>query len=97
MERRRNYFNSQRLLYFDEVKYVGFVFLESEENMKESKKYYIRARQPKHNRGKYRELPYLDGCNVHTDDLVVSVHEMENRWREWLAPDNGEGERNENI
>ena len=37
MERRRNYFNSQRLLYFDEVKYVAFVFLESEEKMKESK------------------------------------------------------------
>ena len=85
-----HYFNSQRLSYFGEVEYVGFVFLKNEANMKESKSFYIRARQPKYGRSKYPNLPYLKGCDVHTDDVVVSVTEMEQRWREWLGQDEEE-------
>ena len=85
-----HYFNSKRLGFFEEIEYVGFVFLENEENMKESKPYYIRARQPQYARSKYPKLPYLKGCDVSSDDFVVSVKEMEQRWREWLGPDNGE-------
>lgn len=86
-----HYFNSQQLNYFDEIEYVGFIFLRSEENMKETKKYYIRAREPKHNRGKYIDLPYIKGCDVYSDDFVVNMHEMETWWRATLGLD-GEDE-----
>ena len=88
-----HFFNAQRLPFFHEIEYVGFIFLYSEENMKESKEYYVRARSPKYNHGKYQELPYIKGCNAYTDDLVVHVREMEQRWREELYSDDGEGER----
>lgn len=80
-----HYFNSNRLEFFEEVEYVGFVVLKNEANMKEAKPYYIRARQPKYGRSKYPKLPYLKGCDVWSDDFVVSVAEMEQRWREWLG------------
>ena len=88
-----HYQNADRLNFFKEVEYVGFVFLETEENMKEAKPYYIRARQPKHARSKYPKLPYLKGCDVFGDDFVVSREEMERRWAEWLGPDDGEADR----
>lgn len=88
-----HYLNGNRLDFFEEVEYVGFVFLENEANMKEAKPYYIRARQPKHGRSKYQKLPYLKGCDVYGDDFVVSRSEMEQRWHEWLAPDDGEADR----
>ena len=80
-----HYFNSQRLKYFDEIEYVGFIFLRSEENMKETKKYYVRAREPKHNRGKHIDLPYIKGCDVYSDDFVVNMYEMEVWWRVTLG------------
>ena len=79
-----HYQNSQRLECWDEVTYVGFVFLEDEDNMRESKKYYIRARSPKFSRSQYKELPYLKGLDVQSDELVVSNQEMMQRWNEWL-------------
>ena len=82
-----HYFNSGRLSFFDEIEYVGFVLCENEINMKESKKYYIRARQPKYGRGKHLTLPYLKGCDIYGDDLVVSTKEMVQRWQEWLSDD----------
>ena len=85
-----HHFNATRLDFFKEAEYVGFVFLENEPNMKEAKPYYIRARQPKYGRSKYPKLPYLKGCDVFGDDYVVSRAEMEQRWHEWLAPDDGE-------
>lgn len=88
-----HFLNAQRLPFFNQIEYVGFVFLNSEEDVNESKKYYIRARRPKHNHGQYRELPYIKGCNVHTDEIVVNVHAMEQRWREEHYSDDGEGDR----
>jgi len=85
-----HYFNSERLSFFDQIKYVGFVFLKTEANMKESKKYYIRARQPKHGRGKHLDLPYLKGCDTYGDDFVITLEEMEQRWQEWLGEDDPE-------
>lgn len=35
-----HYFNSQRLEFFNKVEYVGFIFLGSEEEIKEAKKFY---------------------------------------------------------
>lgn len=35
-----HYFNSQRLSFFENVTYVGFVFCDGEETMKLAKKYY---------------------------------------------------------
>jgi len=58
--------------------------------MKESKKYYIRARQPKHGRGKHLDLPYLKGCDTYGDDFVITLEEMEQRWQEWLGEDDPE-------
>lgn len=88
-----HYFNSGRLSFFEEVEYVGFVFLDNEAKMKDAKPYYIRARQPKYGRSKYPKLPYLKGCDVHYDELVVSRTELEQYWNEWLALDEGEAER----
>ena len=70
-----HYLNGNRLDFFEEVEYVGFVFLENEANMKEAKPYYIRARQPKYGKSKYPKLPYLKGCDVYGDDFVVSMKE----------------------
>ena len=84
-----HFLNSNRLDFFKDVEYVGFVFLKNESNMKEAKPYYIRAREPKHGRSKYPKLPYLKGCDVSGDDIVVSKAEMVQRWWEWLDPDDG--------
>lgn len=92
-----HYFNGNRLPYFGDVEYVGFVFLKNEANMKEAKPFYIRARQPKYGRSKYPDLPYLKGCDVQSDDVVVSVGEMEQRWREWLGQEEEDFEENKEF
>ena len=40
-----HYFNSQRLPFFENVMYVGFVFCDSEETMKTARKYYKKQSQ----------------------------------------------------
>lgn len=88
-----HFLNAQRLPFFSQIEYVGFVFLVFEDILNEAKKYYIRARRPKYNHGRYQNLPYIKGCGVHTDELVVNVRDMEQRWREELYSDDGEGAR----
>lgn len=82
-----HYFNLQRLPCANEIEFVGFVFFEDEETMKDAKKHYIRAREPKFARSLYKKLPCIPGCDENNDDLVVSNAEMMQRWREWLSSD----------
>lgn len=79
-----HFFNSQRFSFWDEVEYVGFVFENNEEDMKISKQYYIRAREPKYNKHKYADLDFYVGLE---DEFVVYRKQMERRWREWLGSD----------
>ena len=83
-----HYFNSQRLPFFDDVEYVGFFFLENEAEIKDARKYFIRAREPKYNQRKCKDTPLLPGLDPSCDDLVVCRQEMEQRWAEWLGVDN---------
>ena len=85
-----HYFNLQRLACANEIEFVGFVFFEDEETMKDAKKYYIRAREPKIARSLYKKLPYLPGLDEDNDDLVVSHAEMRQYWNEWLGDDGEE-------
>lgn len=79
-----HYFNSQRLHFFDEVEYVGFVFLDNEENMKDAKKYYVKALNPKHNKHKYNDVMLLPDLDKQSNWLVVSKRQMEHIWTECL-------------
>ena len=80
-----HYFNLQRLACANEIKFVGFVFFDDEETMKDAKKYCIRAREPKFARSLYEKLPYLPEYSEDNDELVVSSAEMMKRWIEWLS------------
>lgn len=80
-----HYFNSQRLPFFDDVAYVGFFLLDNEADMKDARKYFIKAREPLHNQRKCKDTPLLPGLDPSCDDFVVSANEMEQRWREWLG------------
>lgn len=77
-----HYFNSQRLPFFDEVKYLGFFFLESESEIRDAKKHFIRAREPKHNKIKERGTAFLPGLDSSADDFVVLRSEMEEFWED---------------
>lgn len=79
--------NAERLSFFDEIEYVGFVFFDNEEDMKNARNYYIRARNPIYNKRKYEDLPRLPGLDEDSDDLVVSNRQMMHRWEEWLGDD----------
>lgn len=86
-----HYLNSERLTFFDEIKYVGFYFFENEEDIKDAKKYFIKVRQPIHNKHKYENLKLYKDMEYHLgvdkDDLVVLNSEMMQRWQEWLGTD----------
>lgn len=77
-----HHFNSKNLSFFDEVKYVGFVFFDNEDDMKDARKYYIRARNPKYNQRKCNNVLLLEGLD--NDDLVVMEEQLVRRWVEWL-------------
>lgn len=87
-----HYFNSERLSFFAEVEYVGFVFMANEADMKDARKYFIKAREPKHNQRKCKDTPLLPGLDPSADNLVVSRKEMEQRWRENLSDEEWEAE-----
>ena len=80
-----HYLNKYRLSYCDEIEYVGFVFLDNEDDMKDARKYYIRARNPKYNQRKCKDTPLLPGLDPSDDDFVVYQKQMERRWGEWLG------------
>ena len=79
-----HYFN-QGKQFGKEIEYVGFVFFENAEEMKDAKKYYIEARNPKYNKRKYKAVPCLEGLDISSDDIVVRNEEMTRRWQEWLG------------
>lgn len=79
-----HYFNSERFSFFDEVEYVGFKFFEYEAEIKDARKYFIKARNPKYNQRKCVSTPLLPGLDPSCDDLVVYRAQMERRWDEWL-------------
>lgn len=91
-----HYFNSSRLPFFDDVVFVGFVFFDNEKDMKDARKYFIRARDPKGNQRKCKSVPLLPGLDLSCDHLVVSKKEMEQRWEEWLYADNSDFDDIEN-
>ena len=80
-----HYFNSGRLDFFDEIEYVGFFFLDSEEEIKDARKYFIKARAPKYNQRKCVGTDLLPGLDPSADHLVVLRKEMEQRWQENLS------------
>lgn len=80
-----HYFNTQRFDWFCDVKYVGFIFMENEDQIKDARKYYIKARSPLHNKRKCKSVPQLPGLQEDEDDLVVLEKEMRQRWCEWLG------------
>ncbi len=75
-----DYFNSERLPFFDEVKYVSFAFFENEEEMKAAKKLCIRARNPKHNKAKYKDIPVPTNWDEENEELVVLRKDMLQVW-----------------
>jgi len=81
-----HYLNAGRLSFFEDVEYVGFVFFDNEADMKDARKYFIKAREPKYNQRKCKSMQTLPGLDPAADDLVVSRKEMEQRWDEWLSP-----------
>lgn len=84
-----HYFNSERLPFFKDVVYVGFFFLDNEEDMKDARKYFIRAREPKFNQRKCKSTELLPGLDPSADSLVITVEAMEALWEHLL----GEEER----
>lgn len=82
-----HYFNRDRLPFFSKVEYVGFVFMDNEADMKDARKYFIKAREPKHNQRKCKDTPLLPGLDPSADHLVVSNQEMMQRWYEFLSPE----------
>lgn len=86
-----HFLNSFRLLFFDEIKYVGFCFFRNEDDLKDARKYYIKVRQPIHNKHKYNKLKLYKDMDFHLgvdkDDLAVRNSEMMQRWQEWLGTD----------
>lgn len=78
-----HYFNSKRLKFFNDVKYVGLVFADDEAEMKDMKRYYTRARQPRYAKTLYSNLPIRP--DLDSLELVVSETEMSKRWREFLS------------
>lgn len=77
--------NLDRLAFANDIKYVGFFFLDNEEEIKDAKKYLIKARQPKYNQRIYKDIPLLPGLDPSCDHLVVYAEQMMKRWREWLG------------
>lgn len=80
-----HYFNQQRLTCADEIEYVGFFFLDNEDDMKDAKKYFIKARNPIYNQRRGKNVPLLPGLDLSCDEFVVLNSEMEKRWAEWLG------------
>ncbi len=80
-----HYLNMERLSCASEIEYVGFIFLRDESEMRDAKKYYVKARNPKHNQRKYSSVELLPGVDWSEDDLVVSEKEMRQRWCEFLG------------
>ena len=77
-----HYFNRNRLDFFKNIKYVGFVFADNEAEMKDMKRYYTRARLPRYAKNLYLDLPVLP--DLDSIELVVSEKEMCKRWHEFL-------------
>lgn len=79
-----HYFNSERLPFFSEIEYVGFIFLRDERDMKDAKKHYMKARNPRYNRMTRVSVELSPEIDWFCDDLVVKEKEMRQRWREFL-------------
>lgn len=77
--------NLDRLIFANDIKYVGFFFLDNEADMKDAKKHLVKARQPKYNQRVYKDTPLLPGLDPSCDDLVVYEGQMRKRWAEWLG------------
>lgn len=92
-----HYFNSERFDFEEEIKYVGFFFFDNEDDMKDARKYFIRAREPKYNQRKCKEVDLLPELEPSADHLVVLREEMEDRWFEWLEPEELTEERIEEL
>lgn len=83
-----HYLNLERLQFFSEVEYVGFLFMRNENDIKNAKKYYVKARNPKYNQRKCKKLeflPEMENLDWEYDDLVVREKEMRQRWSEFLG------------
>lgn len=80
-----HHLNLDKHVFADEIKYVGFFFLDNEADMKDAKKHLIKARQPKYNQRIYKDTPLLPGLDPSCDHLVVYADQMMKRWREWLG------------
>ena len=63
--------------------YVGFVFYDDEETMKELKKYWIAHKNPIYNKRKNLslEIPYGIVDSDDDDELIVSKDKLEKYWR----------------
>lgn len=82
--------NLQERFFAGRIVYIGFAFLQSEEELRDVLKYYVRARHPLYNREKYEDVPFLKGLGSASDDLVVSNRDMLSLWDEWTQEEIGE-------
>lgn len=70
-----------------EIEYIGFVFMKNEEEINDAKRYFIKWRNPKYNKIRYKNLQSIEPME---DDFVVKHDELLKRWQEFLGEENGE-------
>lgn len=61
-----------------DIEYIGFVFMENEEEIQDAKRYFIEWRNPKYNKRRYKNLQKIDPLE---DDFVVKNYDLINRWQ----------------